>query len=519
MTTSPPFESAELRDIETRQSASVMTRSAWRSEWKHRHHKRIAAIDVVGIIIAIMLAHGATTALGNGAHPGTVGLQASAMASLFIIVVLLFSLALYRSRDVSLIHSGAEEYRRVAAATVAAFACGALTLLVGPAVGLSTEVLSLIESDIVRIFIPGAFIAIMAALLTGRYTLRRDLRSRWARGEGVARTVVLGKPESATRFCDSVARSAPATYGVVGVCIPDFQGDLGAVVETPLGTLPVLGDDTSVELALQVTGADAVVVTSVDELGPARMKTLEWTLDSLGVELLIVPGIADTACSRINLRHIDNVPVLHVSQPRFKGSSALGKRTFDIAFGLLALVAAMPMLWVAALAIKIDDGGPVIFRQTRIGKNGKPFRILKFRTMTTDADARKDAERSAANDADAVFFKSANDSRITRIGRLLRATSLDELPQLFNVIGGSMSVVGPRPLVPGEGSSVQHFLARRSLVKPGMTGLWQVSGRSEVSDDERVRLDHSYVDNWSGITDLMIVLATVRAVLAREGAY
>jgi lipopolysaccharide/colanic/teichoic acid biosynthesis glycosyltransferase len=129
------------------------------------------------------------------------------------------------------------------------------------------------------------------------------------------------------------------------------------------------------------------------------------------------------------------------------------------------------------------------------------------------------AARVPANPADALFLKSANDSRITRIGRLLRATSLDELPQLFNVIGGSMSVVGPRPLVPGEGSSVEHFLARRGLMKPGMTGLWQVSGRSEVSDDERVRLDHSYVDNWSSITDLMIVLATARAVLQRKGAY
>jgi lipopolysaccharide/colanic/teichoic acid biosynthesis glycosyltransferase len=188
-------------------------------------------------------------------------------------------------------------------------------------------------------------------------------------------------------------------------------------------------------------------------------------------------------------------------------------------FGVCALIAVVPLLMAIAVMIKFDDRGPVMFRQTRVGQHGKPFRIFKFRTMTVNADARKDAERAAANVTDGVFFKSATDSRVTRVGRLLRATSLDELPQLFNVMGGSMSIVGPRPLVPGEGGSVEHFLARRGLMKPGMTGLWQVSGRSDVSDDERVRLDHSYVDNWSSATDLLIVIKTVRAVLQRRGAY
>jgi lipopolysaccharide/colanic/teichoic acid biosynthesis glycosyltransferase len=185
---------------------------------------------------------------------------------------------------------------------------------------------------------------------------------------------------------------------------------------------------------------------------------------------------------------------------------------------MVALMAAMPIILMAAVAIKLDDRGPVLFRQERVGLRGNRFRIFKLRTMVGDADARRDVELVAVTDS-GVFFKSACDSRVTRVGRFLRASSIDELPQLFNVLGGSMSVVGPRPLVPGEGESVEDFIERRKLVKPGMTGLWQISGRSDLSEDERIRLDHSYVDNWSCVMDLIIVWRTVRAVLKREGAY
>jgi lipopolysaccharide/colanic/teichoic acid biosynthesis glycosyltransferase len=171
------------------------------------------------------------------------------------------------------------------------------------------------------------------------------------------------------------------------------------------------------------------------------------------------------------------------------------------------------------MAIKLDDGGPVFFRQDRVGHLGKRFRVFKLRTMSVDAEARKEAEQATTTNSGAVFFKSATDSRITRVGRFLRATSVDELPQLFNVLGGSMSLVGPRPLVPGEGDSIEHFVEHRGLVKPGMTGLWQISGRSSVSDEDRIRLDHSYVDNWSCVDDMLIVWRTVRVVLKRQGAY
>ena len=207
--------------------------------------------------------------------------------------------------------------------------------------------------------------------------------------------------------------------------------------------------------------------------------------------------MTDMAGPRLKLRPIDNLPLFHVARPRHDGPPKYGKRLFDLVFGTVALAVASPVLLAAAVAIKLDNGGPVFFRQDRVGYQGRLFRIIKFRTMTVDAEEMKAQERASAHTERRVFFKSAEDSRITRVGKLLRSTSIDELPQILNVLAGSMSIVGPRPLVPGEGESVEHFVQRRALVNLGMTGLWQVSGRSDVSDEERIRLDHSYVDNWS----------------------
>jgi exopolysaccharide biosynthesis polyprenyl glycosylphosphotransferase len=279
-----------------------------------------------------------------------------------------------------------------------------------------------------------------------------------------------------------------------------------------------LGNGESVESALRLTSADALAVAAVEHLGHARMKKLVWRLEALGIDLIVVPGVTDIAGTRLQMRPIDNLPLFHIAPPRQDGPSAVAKRVLDLVLGAAALFAALPILLIAAAAIKLDDSGPVMFRQDRVGLHGKRFRIFKFRTMVVDAEARKDAEKAATDDA-SIFYKSACDSRITRVGRFLRASSIDELPQLFNVLGGAMSMVGPRPLVPGEGASVDDFLERRGLVKPGITGMWQISGRSDLSEEERIRLDHSYVDNWSPVLDLLIVWRTVRAVLKREGAY
>src|SRR4051812_43677902 len=231
--------------------------------------------------------------------------------------------------------------------------------------------------------------------------------------------------------------------------------------------------------------------------------------------------MADIAGPRLEVRPIDNLPPFHIARPEHDSApSRYGKRLFDLAFASIALVLLIPVFITVALAIKLDDGGPVFFRQERPGLHGRPFRILKFRTMSIDPEAKGHSEPAAVEPLDEIFFcKTESDDRVTRVGRFLRTTSLDEIPQLYNVLAGEMSIVGPRPLIPGEGLSVEHYMERRALVKPGITGLWQISGRSSVSAEERIRLDHSYVDNWSFVGDMVIVLRTVRAVLNRRGAY
>lgn len=480
-------------------------------QWKRSYRRRVLITDALVIVAAVAMAQIGRFQLLDGEYPATsarVTLVSVGLACTWFV-----TLGLVQSRDISLVGVGSEEYRRVVSASAWVFGLTAVASLI-------------LQTQISRGYLMIALPVGLAGLLVSRHMLRRDLGKRRNRGEFMTRVVVLGHPHSVGVLCTTLGRSTPAGYKVVGVCIPDYCGD-AQELDTPVGRLPILGDENSVEVALRLTGAETLAVTAVEHLGQEKMRRLAWRLDSIGVDMIVVPGMADIAGPRLKLRPIDNLPLFHIARPRRDGPPSIGKRVFDIAFVLLALPLVVPMLAAAALAIKLDDGGPVIFRQERVGRHGKRFRIVKFRTMTVDAEARKSAEKeklvaehsTVAERSTGVFFKSAADSRITRVGRMLRAASVDELPQLFNVLAGSMSIVGPRPLVPGEGESVEYFLQRRALVKPGMTGLWQVSGRSDVSEEERIRLDHSYVDNWSGVQDMAIVLRTVRAVLKREGAY
>ncbi|CAA0128256.1 UDP-glucose:undecaprenyl-phosphate glucose-1-phosphate transferase [Mycolicibacterium vanbaalenii] len=476
--------------------------------WQESYRRRLAVVDSVVVFSAVALAQFGRFGLFGKAEDATdVTFSRLTATSLFLAVAWLAALVLVQSRDISLVGTGSEEYRRVVTATTGVFGAVAVVSLV-------------LQQPMSRGFLIIALPVGLVGLLLGRHLLRRNLIKRRARGEFITRVVVLGGIDSVEVLCTHLSRSTPAGYSVAGACIPAFNGELGEHISTAAGLIPVLGDQDSVELALQMTGADALAVAAAEQLGHENMRKLAWRLDSLGVDMIVLPGMIDVAGPRLKLRPIDNLPLFHIARPRHDGPSQYGKRLFDLVFGALALAAVSPVIVAAALAIKIHDGGPVFFRQVRVGRAGRPFRIIKFRTMSVGAENKKAHERAAAAEPEArVFFKSAQDSRITRVGKFLRSTSIDEIPQVLNVLAGSMSIVGPRPLVPGEGESIEHFVQRRALVKPGMTGLWQVSGRSDVSDDERIRLDHSYVDNWSVVQDLVIVWRTVRAVLKRDGAY
>jgi exopolysaccharide biosynthesis polyprenyl glycosylphosphotransferase len=281
--------------------------------------------------------------------------------------------------------------------------------------------------------------------------------------------------------------------------------------------VPVGGLDDVLALAAE-HGADTIAVTSASETAAEYLRRLSWQLEGTGIELLVSPGLVEVAGPRLHIRPLEGLPLLTVEQPRFAGWQRVVKGTLDRVAAALAIVVLAPVLVGIAVAVKATSPGPVLYRQERVGVNGQAFTMLKFRSMVVGADRQVDGLR-ADNISDGLLFKMKVDPRVTPVGRLLRRLSLDELPQLFNVLGGSMSLVGPRPPLPGEVARYDTSVSRRLLVKPGLTGLWQISGRSDLPWEEAVRLDLRYVENWSLAMDTLILAKTTRAVLSRSGAY
>jgi exopolysaccharide biosynthesis polyprenyl glycosylphosphotransferase len=219
------------------------------------------------------------------------------------------------------------------------------------------------------------------------------------------------------------------------------------------------------------------------------------------------------------VRPVAGLPLLHVEEPELSGVRQAMKVTVEWVFATAAFLLALPLLVVLAIIVRLDSDGAPLFRQTRVGKNGREFTVYKIRTMRADAESLLDSLREQNESSDGLLFKIRKDPRVTRVGGFLRKFSLDELPQLWNVVRGDMALVGPRPPLPGEVAQYGTEVARRLLVRPGITGLWQVSGRSNLSWDDSVRLDLYYVENWSFALDAMIVWKTFFAIFRNEGAY
>ena len=264
--------------------------------------------------------------------------------------------------------------------------------------------------------------------------------------------------------------------------------------------------------------ADTVAVLACPEMNGIRLRELAWDLEKTGTDVCVAPALLDVAGPRTTIRPVAGLPLLHVDHPELDGGKKVIKEAFDKALALTGVILLAPVFAAIALAIKFTDRGPVFFRQTRVGKDGHTFTVWKFRTMVVDAEQRK-AELTAHNEAAGALFKMRRDPRVTRPGAWLRRYSMDELPQLFNVLFGDMSLVGPRPALPVEAAKYGDHMRRRLVVKPGMTGLWQINGRSDLAWDEAVRLDLRYVENWSFILDLQILWKTLSAVLGGYGAY
>ncbi len=305
----------------------------------------------------------------------------------------------------------------------------------------------------------------------------------------------------------------PPAKLAVGACVPQ-----ASVWVSHIRDVPVVGDPGRILDAVDATGAHVVAVASHPDLAGQSLRRLSWALEERGVELVVSPGIVEVAGPRLSIRPVAGLSLLHLERPTLGGARMFAKTVFDRVLGGLLLLATAPLLALLAVAVRADSPGPVLFRQTRVGIDGRRFTMLKFRSMVRDAEERRD-DLLDLDEGNGVLFKVRRDPRVTRVGSLLRRFSLDELPQLINVLRGDMSLVGPRPPLPEEVAEYDGDAVRRLRVRPGMTGLWQVSGRSDLSWEESLRLDLRYVDNWSMALDLSILWRTWRAVVRGAGAY
>jgi exopolysaccharide biosynthesis polyprenyl glycosylphosphotransferase len=354
----------------------------------------------------------------------------------------------------------------------------------------------------------------LAALALGRTLVRRVVNTHRCNGNWSERVLVVGPSTAVNDLIRTLHRRPMAGLTVVAACVPEGGRSGAAAAELDV---PVLGgwDDTVV--VAEAVDADIVVLAGSGR-GPQAVRELAWQLQSGGRHLVTALELADISSSRIHLRPVDGLPLAWVDHPEFTGTRRVVKRVVDVALSGLALLVAMPALLLIGLLIRLTSSGPALFKQTRTGKDGRPIRVWKFRTMVVDAEQRQKEILELNEAGNLLYFKVRNDPRITTVGRWLRRFSLDELPQLVNVFLGSMSLVGPRPL-PGDVEEDEKAYQRRLRVKPGLTGLWQVSGRSELSTDDALRLDLYYVENWTLGLDLAIMARTGWAVLRSRGAY
>jgi exopolysaccharide biosynthesis polyprenyl glycosylphosphotransferase len=350
-------------------------------------------------------------------------------------------------------------------------------------------------------------------LLLWRWYARRLVHRAHARGHLLTRVLISGSPARVDDVAAVLNRESWLGYRIVGALTPQAE----PTGNTPSG-VPVVGNTSQTADSVIAEKADLVVFTEGAFPSAVDFRRIAWDLEGHHVQMAVVPSLSDISSGRIAMRPVGGLPLVHVEQPQSLGASRSFKRAFDLVGASILLLLASPLMLAVAVAVKLHDGGPILFKQTRVGRDGRLFECLKFRSMVVDAEARLSGV-THLNDTDGVLFKVQRDPRITRVGHLIRRFSIDELPQLLNVINGEMSLVGPRPALPSEVRRYAPDVQRRLHVRPGMTGLWQVSGRSDLSWDDTVRLDLYYVDNWSIVQDLSIMAKTLEAVLRSRGAY
>ncbi len=472
---------------------------ALRVGWQARHVLTLCLVDLwVGLSAAT-----AALFLRFGPDSREPYLRGYLLLTLTIPVAWLIALALNRAYEPRHLFVGTDEYARV-------FRAG---------VGLTAALAIVSFTFDLRLARGYVIIALPLATTAGivmRYLARRQLHRSWAQGKRLHRVILVGHERGVLDMAHRLRRERRHGLDVIGACLPPGAGQRNHHPDLP----PVFGTFDGVADAVNRADADTVVVLACPEIDGVALRRLAWQLERDSIDLVVASTLVDVAGDRTTIRPIDGVPLLHVEHPRLKGGRRLVKAAFDRVGALVLLLLAAPVLLVIAALVRFTPGarGPVIFRQQRVGKDGRPFVLFKFRSMYVDAEARL-AELRERNETASGLFKIRKDPRVTPFGRWLRRLSLDELPQLFNVLRGEMSLVGPRPPLPSEVAEYPSDMRRRLVVKPGLTGLWQVSGRSDLSWEDTIRLDLTYVENWSLAMDLAILARTFGAVLRSAGAY
>lgn len=422
-------------------------------------------------------------------------LLTAALPALWLVV-----LGLQRAYETRWLGTGTEEYRRTVSAGLVLFTLIAVA---------SFSVQAQLSRAWAVLVVPLCVVLSLAS----RHQLRTWLFRLRLAGRGQQKVLVVGRADAAVAVIEKLDHEPQHGLVAVGACIPAL--DIGV---SHVNGVPVVGAPDQILEAVDELGVHVVAVASHPDLSGHALRRLAWALEERDVELVVSPGIVEVAGPRLSIRPVAGLSLLHLQRPTITGGRRLLKNAFDATVGTLLLLPAAPVMVALAIAVKLTSAGPVLFRQTRIGVDGREFTMFKFRSMVADAEDRK-IDLVDLDEGNGVLFKMRNDPRVTRIGGVMRRFSLDELPQLFNVVKGDMSLVGPRPPLPAEVAGYSDDATRRLRVRPGLTGLWQVSGRSDLTWEESLLLDLRYVDNWSLVLDLTILWRTGRAVMQGSGAY
>jgi exopolysaccharide biosynthesis polyprenyl glycosylphosphotransferase len=471
--------------------------AAWQAahspaSWMSRYLRAAVAADGLCALAAALLAFGVRFEKAPLHGPYL-------MLSLALPVVWVLMATLCGGYDPRFIGVGSDEFRKV--------------LNVGVGLTAAVAILSYAtKTDVARGYVVIALPCATLFDLLARFALRKRLHSRRKLGYYMRRTVVVGHAQVAAELTTELRRESYHGLQVVAACVTGMAGN------GEIAGIPVIGDLSSVPEIVTRFGADTVAVLACPEMSGVRLRELAWALEKNGTDLCVAPALLDIAGPRTTIRPVAGLPLLHMDHPEFTGARRLIKTAFDRAFAALALVLLSPLLLALGVIIRCSDGGTALFRQVRVGLDGRSFTLYKFRTMVPDAEELK-TKLTALNETNAMLFKIRKDPRVTRVGAWLRRWSVDELPQLINVLRGDMSLVGPRPALPEETARYGDHVRRRLAVRPGLTGLWQVNGRSDLSMEESVRLDLRYVENWSFVLDLQILWKTWSAVVGGSGAY